>query len=263
MSYWEFHSGRPHSRDDRYMSTLRKYSGRKMPRSRFSYAGGPARSRRRRNVVRIVPRQRGLVRVGGFYGRYSNGGETKFHDIDIDGTFTTAGAIQNGGTVNIIPQGVLENNRVGRKCTIKTVHWRYNIQIPTTASSSETSDSARVILYVDKQCNGATATVANILAAANYQAYRALENVGRFKILLDKTHKIQCGGGVGGAIDLWAENQQNYRFSKKCNIPIEYDNSASTGVLTTIRTNNIGVLLIGQGGFATMDSKMRLRFSDS
>ncbi len=197
-------------------------------------------------------------------GRFANGGELKFHDIAIDlAPVLTAGSILNAGTVNIIAQGVLENQRIGRKCTIRKINWRYQIVLPNTASASETADTVRLIFFVDKQTNGLTATVGNILASANFQAFRALENSGRFIILMDKTHKINTQGGIGGATLLFAENQQNYVFNKTVNIPLEFDNSFSDGRLTTIRTNNFGVLAISQGAHAGLDSQLRLRFSDN
>lgn len=221
-------------------------------RGRIPGPGAQPRAVRRRKAVAM-------------YARFArSNGEMKFHDIDIDdGTVSATGDIQNGGTINIIPQGVLENQRIGRKCTIRSINWRYQVTLPSTASASETADSVRMILYVDKQTNGATATVLNILANANFQSFRALENTGRFTILMDKTHKMQARAGIGGATLLFGEDQSNHSFYKKCNIPIEFDNVANTGVLTTIRTNNLGCLFISQGGFAGVDSTMRLRFSDN
>lgn len=222
---------------------------------------GPARSRRRQ----IPPRARGYLRVGGFYGRYSNGGELKFHDVDLDtGTIVTAGAVTP--TVNIIPQGVLENNRVGRKCTIKSIMWRYDVVLTPVTASVDTTDMVRIIMFLDKQCNGATAAVLDILETADYQSFNNLSNTGRFRILMDKTHVLQAMSGSGrGTTDTLAfgENIKSGTFFKKCDIPIEYDNSASTGVLTTIRTNNIGVLLISKSARCIFESKIRMRFSDT
>lgn len=226
---------------------------------------GPSLTALRRAGIVIPAVARGYQRTGGFYGRYSNGGETKFHDIDVDvATVLTAGSVLNSGTINIIPQGVLENNRVGRKCTIKKIFWKYNVLLKNSAAESTTTDTVRLILFVDKQCNGATATVADILASANYQSFRALENVGRFVILMDRTITINSEGlsGVTGSVQSSAR-VMNGKFAKSCNIPIEYDNSASTGVLTTIRTNNLSVLAISANALSALDSKFRLRFTDA
>ncbi len=209
----------------------------------------------------------GYYRKSGYYGRYGGGAgkpELKFHDIAVDdAAISTAGTIQNTGTINIIAQNTTESTRIGRKCTIRGINWRYNLKLPAQASMSETSDTVRVILYLDKQCNGATATVLGLLETDNYQAFNNLANKSRFRILMDKVHTITSPSAIAGPVSGQAEI--NGRFYKKCSIPLEYDNSASTGALTTIRSNNLGVLLISRDGDATgvaFDSQFRLRFSD-
>ncbi len=209
----------------------------------------------------------GVDRTGGYYGRYAGpNAELKFHDVDLDKAttvITTAGIVEP--TVIIIPQGVEENKRVGRKCTLKSVNWKYKVNLPIVASagSGVTPDTVRMIVFQDKQCNGATATVAGLLVAANYQAFRNLANSSRFNVLMDKTITLNYLGGAGdGAANDFNEVSKSGSFYKTCNIPIEYDNSADTGVLTTIRSNNIGVLLISESAVVVLDSKFRFRFSD-
>ncbi len=193
------------------------------------------------------------------------GQELKFHDVDVDdAAISTAGTIQNGGTINIIPQNTTESGRIGRKCTIRAIGWRYNIRLPAQASMSETSDTVRVLMYLDKQANGATASVAGILETDNYQAFNNLANKGRFLTLYDKVHNIRALSAIAGPVT--GQSELVGSFFKKCNIAIEYDNTATTGVLSTIRSNNLGILLISRDGDNTglaFDSKVRLRFSDS
>ncbi len=212
--------------------------------------------------------QRGYLRRGGFYGRYANGGELKFHDIVVDDAIVaSAGAIQNGGTINIIAQGVTESERVGRKCSIKKIHWRYTLSMPPVDAQAlpAVPDVCRVILYVDKQTNGAPAVVLDILQTAQYHSYRNLSQSGRFVILLDRLHQMnhQTGWSDAAGVSSQAGTTMERTYNKNCNIPIEYDDTASTGVLTTIRTNNLGVLLISRNGICGFASTFRLRFSDS
>lgn len=212
----------------------------------------------------------GRDRQAGYYGRYAGAGRTgelKFHDIDVnDSTVTAGGVIQNAGTINIIPQGVTEVQRIGRKCTIRSIHWRYQIQLPEVVAAATPSgpDTLRVMLYLDKQANGATAANTDILEAADFQSYRNLANSSRFVILHDKMHTINY---------LTLSNQQaaaelvqtlvahNYEMNLKCTIPIEFD--STTGALTETRSNNLGVMLVGQNGNCGFNSKIRLRFSDN
>lgn len=207
----------------------------------------------------------GRTRTSGYYGRYGGSrGELKFHDLDINAAqMPTAGAI-TVDSCNEIGQGVTESTRVGRKCTITNIYWKMQMVLPEVdaAVTPSSGEQVRIILYQDKQCNGATATVADILESANYQSYRNLANSGRFNILMDKAWTINYGGlaSDGASVVSQAAVIKNAVFNKRCNIPLEFDNT--TGAITEIRSNNIGVLTIGSTGLVGLDSKMRLRFSD-
>lgn len=194
-----------------------------------------------------------------------NGNELKFHDLDIDVTgVSDSGNIAEDSCVTIA-QGTTESERVGRSCVIHAIGWRIDILLPVSTTSSGTSDIVRVILYQDKQCNGATATVTGILESADYQSFNQLANKSRFRTLMDRTYALSATSGSGrGSTDTLAFGEYviTDTFFKTVNIPIEYDNSATTGAIATVRTNNIGVLTIAKDTLTNFRSKMRLRFSD-
>lgn len=196
--------------------------------------------------------------------RASTPGELKFHDVDVDdAVVAAAGAIQNTGSVNLIAQGVTEVTRIGRKCTIKSINWRYSLSLPVVPTAgAPTADHVRVIFYQDKQANKATAAVLDILETADFESFRNLSNVGRFNILMDKMHTLNYHAGAGdGAANDFAEVKEWGTMYKKCAIPIEFN--AGAGALTEITSNNLGVLLITEEGVAGFESKLRLRFSDN
>ncbi len=192
--------------------------------------------------------------------------ELKFHDVDLDdAAIATAGAITP--TINIIPQGVTEKTRVGRKCTIRAINWRYRMSLPEldAGASPSNGDVVRVVMYLDKQANKATAAVTDLLESANFQSFNSLANKGRFRVLHDKMYDINymaLASDNAGVVSS-PQVQMSGEFYGKVNIPIEFDDSASTGVISTITSNNLGVLLIGATAAAGFDSKIRLRFSDS
>ncbi len=208
----------------------------------------------------------GRDRTSGFYGRYSTReGELKFHDVEIDDALiAVGGTIQAGGSVINIAQGVTESQRIGRKCTIRSIHWRYLISMTEidAAATPANGDTVRVILYLDKQCNGTTAVTTSILETNTFHSFRNLANSGRYQILLDQTNRLsyQTLASDGAGVVSSANYAREFQFNKKCNIPIEYD--STTGALTEIRSNNIGVLLMGANNTAAFTSSMRLRFSD-
>ncbi len=193
--------------------------------------------------------------------KVSSGVELKFHDLDIDDAVVAVNGTIAQASCNLIAQGVTESQRVGRKAVIKNIGWRYEIVLPNAQNMTSVLDTVRVILYLDTQANGATATVTGILESDDFQSFNNLANKGRFTILCDKTHEINAtaGGGNGTANDI-AGHQENHTFFKKVDIPIMF--SAGTGAITEICCNNLGVLLLGKQGFVGFFSKMRLRFTD-
>ncbi len=242
-------------------------------RSRFGAGMSHGRAHRggtikyQRGAPRTAPRTGpGYSRTVGNYGRYApSGGELKFHDVTVDdAAIAQNGTIQNSGSVNLIPQGITEITRVGRKCTIKSINWHYTLSSAETdgGTSATNPDVVRVILYLDKQCNGATATVTQILRSDVLNSFRNLTESGRFRILMDKMHTLNCmAGGGDGTTNDWASRITQGSFYKKCNIPLEFNNTA--GAITELRSNNLGVLLVSKAGTgAIFASTMRLRFSD-
>lgn len=231
---------------------------------RFRQGKGPRKRARR---FTGAPKYSGFARGPAGYAAL---GESKFHDIDVNDAIITQGAnILNGGTVNIIPQGVTEVQRLGRKCTITSINWRYTLSLPETSGVANPSpaEKLRLIFYVDKQCNGATALAADILetaiGATAVNSFRNLANSGRFLILMDKTVAINYAAMAGDSATVDKVSQagvlRHGTFYKSCSIPLEFN--STLGVLTETRSNNLGVMVVGQNGTGGLTSSLRLRFS--
>ncbi len=227
-----------------------------------------ARGRARRVFPVVVP---GRSREAGFFGRFGRGGEAKFLDQDIDDASIAAnGTIFTNGSAEAsllrIAEGNGESQRIGRKITVRQINWRFTIMLPEGdgLANPKNSTTIRVILYLDKQANGAAATVTDILETDDWQSFNNLANSKRFRTLMDRTYDVmpKAGGGNGTTSD-WAEDRISDSLYKKVNIPIEYDNSAVTGALATIRSNNINMLILSDTSLdATFESKMRIRYTD-
>ncbi len=206
----------------------------------------------------------GYTRIAGYYGRFAGrGAEKKFFDTTLGGTAsTTAGAIVNA-SLNIVPEGNGESDRIGRKITIHNIRMRGQLNL--FASPASTSGTiVRVMVYQDMQTNGAAATVGDLLESANWRAYRNLANQSRFVVLLDKVMAISPQAATITSADVIATQNvaRVFHFNKKCAIPIEFDNSATTGVITSQRSNNIGVLYIAEAATVTLDYICRIRYTD-
>lgn len=196
---------------------------------------------------------------------YSGMGEMKFHDVDVDdAVIAVNGVIHNTGSINLIVQGITESTRIGRKCTITAIQWRWSLDyFETTAQATATNaEQIRMILYLDRQANGATAAITDILESNSWLSYYNLANSSRFRILMDRTYVFQAQAGAGiTATSEWAGNEKAGKFYKKCNIPLEF--SAALGALTELRSNNLAIMTVSKrGDLVGLTSKIRLRFSD-
>ncbi len=186
--------------------------------------------------------------------------ELKFHDVDIDdAVIAQAFSVQAG--VNLIAQGVTESTRVGRKCTIRSIHWHFVIELQGATAKGNTSDVVRVMMVLDKQANQALPANTDVLESTSFLSFNNLSNRKRFRTLMDRTYTLvaQAGGGDGTTED-YGEDQQWDEFHKKVNIPIEFN--AAAGAITEITSNNLVILLASENGTSTFTSKVRLRFSD-
>lgn len=187
--------------------------------------------------------------------------EYKFFDLDIDdAVIASAGTIAQA-SCNLITQGTGDSNRLGRACTVTSISWRYRVRLENQTQVADGTDVIRLVLYLDKQSNGATAAVTDILESANYQSFLNLANKKRFRILHDCTMAISTGGAAGeNAAFETSPKEEVGAYYGKVSIPLEFD--ASAGVITDLTSNNIGVLTISEQSMCSLDSKMRLRFID-
>ncbi len=188
----------------------------------------------------------------------------KFFDTDVSsGAVSANGAIVTD-SLNHIVQDTSENGRIGRKCTIRSINWKYQIILPEVDAQAtpSSSDTLRIIMYLDKQCNGAIATVLGILETTDLHSFRNLAESQRFSILFDKTVAINYQGLASDGAGLVSQALVNFddAWYKKVSIPIEF--TGTDGTMATIRSNNLGVLLISTGANVQFLSVVRLRFSD-
>jgi len=127
--------------------------------------------------------------------------------------------------------------------------------------STVSADTVRIILFVDTQCNGAGCNVSDFLKTPSYLAYNNLVNSGRFRTLHDKIHDINAGLLSDGSREYIAVKTEEV-YINNLSIPIEY--SGSTGGLTEIKSNNIGMLWISGGSGKTgIARSIRVRYSDT
>lgn len=233
--------------------------------------------------------RRGYNRTSGLYGRQRKRRrfarvEKKFTDGELDqDPIGQAGVaivntssdtpITTTASLNGIVQDTGESERIGRKCTVTNILIRFNFEfvngqvLGTLAAANTAHETLRVIIYLDRQCNGTAATALQLLNTDTYNSYRNLANVKRFKILWDyhRSFNSTAIAAYNGA------DADSYRViadytkavSIKCFIPIEFDGTTG-GALSSIRSNNIGIMIWSKHGgrMRVGDSPVRIRFID-
>lgn len=219
-------------------------------------------SRRFKRKRGLLPSQRGN------YGRYGKNGEMKFFDTALAYTTITNSGVITSPTFNLIDLGTGEQNRIGRKVTVKRIQIRGTLQNRSQEDPAMTSNKFRVIVYQDKQCNGAAATVTDILDSADVDSFRNLQNSQRFRILSDKFYvsNIKGGGQNSAGTKTWGEEYKHFKVFIKCNIPLEFG-TTSPPTIADLRSNNLGILAIVEEDQAANTPRIgyltRLRYSDN
>ncbi len=230
------------------------------------------RYRRSFKIRRAMPtKMRGFYRKAGYYGRYNRVnrraklGEIKFKDkLQGPTSVSQTGTVIND-TILVIPEGVSEDERIGRKITLSSISFHGMCVIPTTATQAESQDTIRIVVYLDKQCNGAAATWANVFDGTDIDGFRNLANQHRFQILLDRQYTIFAPITSGTAAEATTLSQARHRRIA-WHIPIKrqifYNKDLTTGALSTIESNNIGMMAISQLGHVDIQGCHRVRYHE-
>lgn len=221
-----------------------------------------AASKARASLVRA---QRGFVRTAGYYrGRRSGSGqELKFKDTTVPAALSLLVGTIHSSSLVTIPQDGTESGRVGRKITVKSIHVRGLSVLAGTTDENNTDDTIRLMLVLDKQANGTAPAVTDILETASIDSFNNLANKSRFRILKDTKLVLNSAMGAIGVSGKSGNRTIPFEWHiKNLDLPIEYDNTAPTGALATVRSNNLVVLGISSDQTATVRYTARVRYTD-
>lgn len=221
---------------------------------------------------------------------YSAPRATELKAVDTVATtysFNTAGAVA-AAPLNVPVSGAAFYQRIGNKIAMKSLQLR-GLIIPSNGNAAAVTEQiCRVIIYYDRQANGAAPAVSDILlsttsaGATSSQSYDFvnMNNRDRFLILMDEqvltpavgingataastvTQAIDLNGNAGGA----EQGQFNInRYIKLKGLEAQY--KASAGNIGDIAAGAIGVLTIGiSDANATsawvLNMSSRLRYTD-
>ena len=217
---------------------------RKTPRTTITRRSGPAYK-----VIKKKP-------TASVVGRHVRPIESKFFDSSDNVAVPAAGDVN--ASLCLISQGAGDSQRLGRKIFPTSVGLKGSLTF-TSPSGTNLTDLVRVVVFIDKQANGATATVAQLLQGANYNNWRNLDNTDRFMFLYDKVHTL--GLTASGSASTVVRKKFNVWLQLPSDLEIQY--SSTTGALTELTSANIGVMSISLlDGDTTLDYISRLRYTD-
>jgi len=188
--------------------------------------------------------------------------ELKFKDTTKAQTaLASAGTIFNDTLVGMV-EGNTDSTRIGNRITARSVMVRGTAKMAATAAATDTSQTVRIIVYLDRQANGATAAVGDILASADYRSFNNLDNSDRFRTLAEETIDIKLSGATetAGAYT-YGECKKSFFLKAKLNLDFKFKGNA--GSVADLSGNNIGVLVISEtDNIGTCGYIARVRYTD-
>ena len=130
--------------------------------------------------------------------------------------------------------------------------------------ATDTDVVVKMALIQDKQTNKATFATTDLLEADLIASYNNLANKSRFRTLKTWITELNVDGGTpSGAALVFAAKTLWVEHYIKCDIPIEYDNSLTTGVVSTQTSSSIWLTFqISSAEIALSVIQVRLRFVD-
>ncbi len=161
-------------------------------------------------------------------------------------------------------QGNTLNGRDGNRVVVKSIRFKGSLHTTLDADQSTctTYYQPRIVIFIDRQPNGAVPTVTDVMEATATARPWDLPNLAfksRFRILFDKTFDLSQGdvmddtgantaalGGRSIPIDLY----------KKLELPVEFNGTASPTTIAYLVKNAIHCMVCS-GGTAPED---RVRF---
>lgn len=181
----------------------------------------------------------------------------------VDTTLSSLAVDTTGSVtlINVIPQGVTVNQRIGKKALLKSVQIRGSF----TPNSVANINKCALMLVYDSQSNGAAIpAVTDILTAATSNVFTNNDNTHRFTILRRYDCLLQSSITVGvGVSELPSAIVEDFI---KLDKEIEWNISAATGVQATIQKGALYVVTVGSNTAGTaaaiFSGNTRVRFTE-
>lgn len=112
------------------------------------------------------------------------------HPIDVNTAVNPNATTGSFTLLNSTIQGDAAGNRQGNSILMKMV----NINLKVTMATNATHSTVRMILFWDKECNGSTPVISNLLSQSSVMGNYNHDEATRFPILADKRVTLSVSG---------------------------------------------------------------------
>lgn len=154
--------------------------------------------------------------------------------------------------LNGIDDGVTSSTRVGRRVNLASLTYRF---MSSLAATSAGASPIRLLIVYDRQPNGATPAITDIVVVDTITTVMNLANSKRFKVLVDEYADLGTSGPGSFTIE-------GYR---KLNLDMEF-NDNSTATITSIQSGAVFAIVWQNGNIITAAPTnalyTRIRFTD-
>lgn len=192
-------------------------------------------------------------------------GERKVIDINNNIFAFSAGPATN--LLNGCIAGSQNFNRIGRKIMLKTLQVRGHIQAATDGTATE--GLCRMIIFYDKQTNGAAPAHTDVVKSQNISGATAstvfdmfnLDNRDRFVILRDRAYSMSNQSTVATQTVAGTTTDQLIEEYVPINMETIY-NAGTAGTVGDITTGGLFVIFLSNNASYQFSGAFRLRFQD-
>lgn len=208
----------------------KRYAKRRMFRVRSAFRGRP-----RMSVSRLVPWAKP---------------ELKTFDVTLSAQEVSTTGLFSEMCLPIL--GSDFNARVGRKIQMKSFYIRYHCGIKAAFTLGTITTTAtqelRLIVFIDKQPNGAAPAVTDLLVAATPTSQLNMNNRDRFKVLRDVTHVFDPYTLLtASASPAWNRTAECGEIYKKINLECIF-NATNGGTIADVNSGALYTFWIGSVG---------------
>lgn len=166
-------------------------------------------------------------------------------------------------SLNLLVQGDTQSQRVGMRVNVTSVQVKLRVTLQQFIGVGNSS-TIRMIIGVDKQCNGAHVVSSNLLSiAGDIDSLRKPENANRYRILCDKTYVLNAPGlAWNGSAEVSSQMVERLVFFKRLQLPIFY--TGTTATIGVVSQNNLFLFLSASvtAPITNVSGNVRIRYVD-